>query len=527
MGSGNKRMVINPRERAVSSDINRLQAFAAADMAELFRQMLLPVNTYEPSCSAADPTSYVTGVTTPLTAVIINGLLVNPQLGSTNTFITPGVAYVVNPDAAPNPDDSSFKLVNDPGRPAGEAGIAFAPNTSGSTRVDIVECQCADVHLSSENRDIYDQISGLFAPALVYKTMAARFTYRLRQGTPGAGLPAMVAGWLPLMVAVVPNGVTTWTSAVKCYDVRPLISESANGAVRAVDAPYQTKCFMALHPGSTHLDGYCASTYSWFKAGGALSSGGNYFADLGAAAQFASGFSAPTNGPVYIYACFPAGLPRWVQYDSSLNFPNGMRGILQFSTVHPYFYKGQSQSAFVLNSALGLGATPCRANACIGAFMTAAGTDLPVALTADGVTVWQLNGPDPVNAASVGATTGQFALNSGVHFPNNARAIYVSLYVNWAGTTTAGRCALGVITYESTDGAQIMRDTETLYIDVASGGNFTTRIYRIPIDRGFPATDGGTVPTTFDVRLDYSDLATRGGTAGTVTANIIGWELAP
>jgi hypothetical protein len=525
MGSGNKRMVINPRERAVSSDINRLQAFAAADMAELFRQMLQPIIADETYSEASDPASYVTTVTAPLTAVIINGLLVQPQLGSTSTFITPGVAYAVNPDSTPNPDDSPFKLVNDPGRPAGEAGIAFVANTSGSTRVDIVECQCTDVQLSSENRDIYNQISGMFAPALVYKTMASRFAYRLRQGTPGAGLPALASGWLPLMVAVVPNGVTTWTTAVQCYDVRPLISESANGVVRAVDAPWPTKCFLSLSPGSTELAGYATTTCGWFKAGGALVEGGVGL-KLDGAKYLESGFALPANGPVYIYACFPAGLPRWVIYDTAM-VPNGPRGIMQLSTVHPSFYKGAASSAITLSATRGLGATPCAACACLGAFMTESGAALPAAFAADGTAVWQYGVLTPIAAASFTATAADFTLNAGVHFPNNARAIYVQFALTWTGTTTAGRCNIGASGYDATGAAQITEDTETVYIDVASGGSFLTKRHRIPLDRGYPADDGGTVPTGFLASLEYTLLNTRSGVASAVNAYVVGWELAP
>ena len=523
-GSGNKRELVNPRERAVSTDINRLQAFAAADMAELFRQWLEPVG-YEPSARGAS--IYTTTTTAPLRAVIFGGLLVRPQLGSVNTLVDAGSAYVVDPDAAPSPDDSVFKLVTDPGVVNGSS-LPLVPNSSGSTRVDIVECSRVDTVLETDNRDIYDETTGLFTPVSVNKVMASRFQYRIRSGTPGAGIPALASGWLPLMIAVVPTGTAVWGTGCTFYDVRPLANESANGSTRAYDAPRPSEHFVSLSAPSTAIQGYCVATFGPWKAGGVLGGVdalGNYLGfDIATAANKESGFAYPNNRPVYVYACFPAGLPRWVKY-SPVGIPAGTRGVLQLSTTMPTFYKGQTVTPITLNSALGLGATAVP-GVCLTSFMTN-NSSPPGSFICDGKTTWEWSNTVRTVAPTVLSTTlATFNIQSGVNFPMNAIAIYVRYTISWTSLTSPTRLDMQIEGYEGTGTSVVVQHINSTYHPTLVADIVETAIIRLPVDQQFPLVDGG-LPRSYASKITFTQIDDAGGIVGYAAAEIVGWDVAP
>ena len=182
MASGQKRMVINTREKIISTDINRLQAFIGTQDAEELRWMLL---------APADEGGAATvsgSATTPPNAMVLNGLWARPEVGTVNLFITPGVIAMVDPDAPPSADDSPCKIIVDDGVLLGGA-LVLTPG-AGSTRIDIVECSRTTQVLETDNRDIYNPSTGLFTPASVTKAAPGWSSSTCRCATPRASTGA-------------------------------------------------------------------------------------------------------------------------------------------------------------------------------------------------------------------------------------------------------------------------------------------------------------------------------------------------
>jgi hypothetical protein len=139
MPSGAKELVINSLERAVSTDINRLQKFSNQYRAELMRALLNTSFGTDDSQSGGQYTPGSNSVTgTPVSSEIISGLLVQPQIGNFNVLVTPGFVWMLNPDGAP--DDSPYKEVLDAGVPAAGT-LTMSTNVSVSIRIDVIECQ--------------------------------------------------------------------------------------------------------------------------------------------------------------------------------------------------------------------------------------------------------------------------------------------------------------------------------------------------------------------------------------------------
>lgn len=386
MPSGGKELVFNTRERAVSSDNNRAQAFADADRGELLRWLM---NVRQGSDDLGidmgggiDVGASV--LTSPVSGEIAGGLCVRPQVASLNLIVDPGVAHVIAPDA--DADASNYKFVDDPGIQS-LGVLTMTLNASGSTRVDVIEVQYVNNVVESANRDIYDQTTGLFTPTVVTKARQGALNYRVRLGTPGAGFPGTALGWMPLCVAVVPNGGAN-NDATTFYDVRPLVSDRPVPPFNlAKVAPRVTRSDFYLDDnggggafliGDVETSGVVDATGPAAIAcrlGGIFTFGGVATGPDLSTAEFQSG-GAPANGLAYVYLACPFGLPRWMKYtpaSAGTRLPFGVRGLPMISNVGPAGPLGPGPSApLPLPAGTGLGGTTSAA-VCIGATTVVAG----------------------------------------------------------------------------------------------------------------------------------------------------------
>src|ERR1700723_1968692 len=134
MASGKKEMVYNSLERLLSTDPNRAQKFSNADLAAIYRYMMdFPMGTDD--LDASGVMTQVTTTNSPLNGEILNGLMVRPNIGTLDLLVDPGLAWLLNPDAAA--DDDNYKYVKDAGI-ASLGVLQMTANTSGQTRVDVV-----------------------------------------------------------------------------------------------------------------------------------------------------------------------------------------------------------------------------------------------------------------------------------------------------------------------------------------------------------------------------------------------------
>jgi hypothetical protein len=440
MSHGWNEVIINTQERAISTDINRLQRFKEKDLAEVFRHMF---DVYASTDDDQLGTLNVPNtLETPLRAEILgNGLLVRPQGGSLNLLVDSGVMMAIAPDAAL--DESDYKFIRDDGVTTLGA-LTIAANASGSTRIDVIECRINTTALEVfDNRDVYNPTTGLFSATSLVKERRGRLEYRVRQGTPGSGMPANQSGWLPLAVASVPNGTTT-VDTVTFWDVRPLLAdrESAstyrnNQLPKIVDARLRgsRQEFQPAH--RTH--GYIDALFQGRRVGGRLRRGtpgtdADYFEGTEAANQ--DGTITAVNGTkVHCYLAFPYSLPRWARYtDGPANrVPRSPKGIPIVSTVEPNFFN-QPSSAITLPTSTGLGGSTSTAM-CIypGEIGSTVFPDfLMTGRRIDTRTV-KLKTPPTVNTTA----KLEFNLTPGTDFPSNTKVLRGTIFIRFDSVANA------------------------------------------------------------------------------------------
>ena len=540
MSGGNQNMVINTRERAVSNDINRLQAFDAKQLAEVLRRM---VNLRGDQLGGGywDDGSYVdtTGndgaaIETPLRADVFDGLVVIPVNGSLNLLVSPGVIGVDDPDGqagssdptAPSPDDSRYKLIVDPGIQV--AGSLVLAAGAGSTRIDLVEVRRQTVVLETDSRDQFDPSTGTFTPVSVTKVKAGRLLYRVTQGTPGAGIPALSQGWLPICVVSVPSVATT-TDGMTFWDVRPLVKDRIN-------APHESRRIVQFASdgrqwvyANDHTDvskctltGVAMSAIGMYRCGGFLPLNASSI-DVRAAANQAAGYTPGANKPWFLYAVFPAGLPRWVRYvpaPASPRVPTGMLGVICVSEQGPSseFGIGDTLAPPV---ATGLVSTGPRALLCAGPI--AAGPAERGFVMRDGYTHLDPNsaisGPAPFSTAG---TTDKYALSPNAHFPSGATAVFVKIFVSFSGGTPGAidlfHCTLNVI---ANDGSRLANaiDLELPFTYSGTGGASVNFTAWVPVP-AFPDSNGEP-DEVLRFQIEWSTITTRSGQA----CNVLGWKM--
>lgn len=379
MASGMKKMVINTQERAISPDINRLQDFKAKDIAELWRYLADVTEDFDIAPGVI--TEYST-LETPLRAEIINGLMVEPSVGSLTLDIKPGLLFAISPDAGP--DDSNYKFVSSDGLPIA-GGISMTANASGSTRIDVIECSITSTIVETDNRDIFNPSTGLFTAASITKALEGTLTFRVRAGTPGGGFPGSVSGWLPLMVARVP-AATVSNDTMTFWDVRPLVSDRVRGLSAGQhsvpvwgDMNFRVQSGGGVTP--CVLEGYCRVGYKGRWLGGTLRRGTQGATDTGsvnlldADVQEGAGITLVNGSPYYLYLVTPFSLPRWSRYTEfgvGYRRPRSPNGILVVSLVPPDA-TSQPSAAITLPNGLGFSSTT-QAGVCISSsFMYATG----------------------------------------------------------------------------------------------------------------------------------------------------------
>jgi hypothetical protein len=436
MASGGKEMVTNTQERAISTDQNRSQKFANADRAEAWRYLL----NVAAGTDDLDGNGFMTQFSTqgtPLDGEILNGLCVKPQVGAGvfDLFVDSGVAMVLDPDAAP--DDSNYKYVRDPG--ISTLGVlTMTTNVSGSTRIDIIECQDANNVVETDNRDIFNPATGLFTPTTVTKARASNMVYRVRLGTPGSGFPGVVQGWLPLAVASVPTGTTT-NDNITFWDVRPLVGDRRFGPVNTSrDFPIIDQQLFKVDinssVGKSLLTGVIsATTTTGRRLGGRMRRSSPDLAasvesvDLRDVNNQQAGGLANNNAFYYVYLLdLVSAVPRWARYTNAadgLRKPRSPRGILIASDVVPNHYYGTPSSGITLPASWGLGASSFTTGVCVAVGIKAAG--VPQGIVCDGKSQFAEGGGAPVAATSITSTTSFFTLIDGTTHPANAKAIWI------------------------------------------------------------------------------------------------------
>jgi len=548
MSGGNRRVVLNLNERVVSPDHNRHQQVAMRDRAEHLKY-LLDVSPMGWDYSGALVT-YLTTVSTPLRADVLEGLVVMPQVGTTSLFVLPGALGVFDPDGQagssdPNPpsaDDSSYKIVVDEGISA-LGVLVIGANAAGTTRIDIIECQRRETVTGVAARDIFNPATGAYVATPVNKVSEGQLNYRVRAGVAGAGYPGNVQGWLPLAVASVPTGTVT-TDTVTFWDVRPLVTDrsfqpgrAAHTVMPAVESCRLYADAFSAAPAVRVGGHFMGHTVGGYRTGGtmhkgtptaAMGGGDVAYVDIhNAENQDPVGFAPAGAGLWHLWLCFPYSRPRWVRYNETpiggKRYPYSCRGIPVVSSVGPA-YNPTSLLAGSLHLPLSTGLDPASATAVTDAVCVASGgctAGTPTGFVADGDWLFPTSRPTPILPLAGGSLSyDEYHLVAGVNYPGNARALRVLCQAHLANATPFGASMeLHLLHIASANVIAIPWHQETICIPI---GGVLDAAWTLDISIVNPsATPGLSVNTNF--RLYWSIGA--GPVKSLEQCTVLGWRI--
>lgn len=447
----NRRLIWNSREQVTSSDLNRAQAFQSGDLGELFRFFVAEGSNPGFLPGANDPIAFdwKNGFTedhavqeTPMYGQVIGGFTASTVLGTMNIKIDAGVAFVVDPDASPQSDDSPYKLVRDSG-----TTITVPTADLSQTRIDVIEVSRKDVITVTDSRNQYDTATGLFTPVTVNKAGMGQFTWRIRSAAAGAGTPSPVAGWMPLYVVSVPAN-TTDTSSMKIWDVRPLISGRSALVNRVASHGQghlkQTWGSGYLSGSNLMFQGYAEVHDQYgYRLGGQLL-GKQAVINFGNTFFQAAGFTPGAGNYYYVYIGIPitanvnaAGSgympnlgPRWALM-ANIDVGSPYRpfepvGLIVISTTPP----DESGKALLTTPSV-TGLNSSMTGHMVGMGWVTAGGALTGFMMKNGRLTLLANssGSEPTISTTPSANVATFSLTPNTHFPRNAKGIYASFSV--------------------------------------------------------------------------------------------------
>lgn len=529
MGSGFRAIQVNTSERAISSDINRLQAFLGAGIGDVMRALL--DTTANDDLDAGAVASAFSSLTSPLRAEVLTGLMVRPDPagGTLNLGVDPGVLFAIAPTGSG--DDSLYQYVNDPGVTNG--GLTLAAG-GGGTRYDVVECQInATPATVTASRDVFNPTTGLFSATTVTKESKAQLTYRVRQGTPGGAFPGTATGWLPLMVAQVESSATS-NDQIVFWDVRHMVSDR----IRQPHALSVSK--PKPWAGETLLNATTLATTgglveAWVggrRLGGRLRSGTDAIAlaadaetiDLTSARNREASFSTVANQLWYLYACVPFGLPRWARYTTGPagRVPRSPRGVFLMSTVAPDAF-GRPSTVIGLPSPWPASATVATTEAVCVACGYADGANTLRGFYGDAHGVQlrcdELEGsvqPSPPILAGVEtSSTGTdffstFTFVPGTHFPPHARWVLFEFWGHYITDNTGGALKR-FRNFVKVNNGFIFEGTHSFNDDTANAvtESFVAYSKWLPVPPPYPSSTAANLVVANDLRAGGLALTTQ------------------
>jgi hypothetical protein len=190
---------INTRERALSSDVNR--------QVQLGNRAIVESLSAAASGSARE------------SGIFGDGFLVTPLNGTMKSAIAPGLAlYYDSTKVYP-----LSTMVWCESREVRE--VTHGASNPGLPRWDVIEMRPGSAVASTQPRDQFDPLTGTFTVVNMVKEVKSYPEFQIRSGTASAspGVPAGVAGWIPLAYVLVPAGAIS-VDQTKIVYCRPILS---------------------------------------------------------------------------------------------------------------------------------------------------------------------------------------------------------------------------------------------------------------------------------------------------------------
>lgn len=202
--SGFDNVIINVRERPLSTDINNLQSLIARDVLNMMKWMLAENSTpLQPGVQGVTPQSYVLG-----------GLNVLPS--GTDVAIQPGALVQLSAalPPVPGPLDSDYRVAFQ------QATIAQTPPSPVGDTWYLLQAQMIAVTTVTTSRDILDPMTGAFNAQLVPKQSEYQLSYNFKAGSI-VQVPPADPDFIPIAGVFRPAGGGVVT-ADQILDCRPL-----------------------------------------------------------------------------------------------------------------------------------------------------------------------------------------------------------------------------------------------------------------------------------------------------------------
>ncbi len=360
MSSTTKSLKYNTRERALSTDLNREQAFLSNSLAKFARSLLLNLypTTGTPYYSTNESFEDPIETDRPVRGAVLQGLRPYPINGTVDLLITAGEALLVDAAGDVGADDFNVALVDDDG--VQSTGIlTLTANSSGSGRVDIVECRVINYDYETSSRDVYDPGTGLFTVATLTKVTGKKLEYRIRTGAAAAAWPGIVDEWMPLAVLVVPDGTTDFDT-VDIYDVRPLVSQRALSLSETNERhPVFHQLYINYDLTNQHkiapIMNVAFGTQRVRWADGNAVTSSPLMIDLQDTTLYDPAWAPGTSEWWRLFLAFPFGLPRWAKYSDSTTSPRKpQREGIPIITNKLCGYFGNASTSMALPTATGL-----------------------------------------------------------------------------------------------------------------------------------------------------------------------------
>jgi hypothetical protein len=551
-----KTVIINDKERAVSDDINKAQAYLNEQRQAALRGLLS--HQMDDAFVGGECGLVASAGAAYLPAEVFAGLMVQCDAPGYVT-VTPGVLGAYVPGLA-GADDSPYCVVSDPGM-TDITQLLFVVNAGAGPRIDVIECRVVADTTVTSLRDIGDPVTRLYTPTVVPKYAAMKLEYRVRNGVAGGACPAADPDWLPLAVAVVLVGALGY-STCDFYDVRPLVSDRVAYQQRGLSVS-AVALLRDRHVGATAVAGASIGVvgYAWSEFEGYVA-GGNIWrnsaiavtaARFGFSMAYDSGeatflpISAETEAlawapaayeVVQVAAVFPGlndaahPLPRWKRYSQTgPRVPTGPNGILLLHTTNVTYGLNTGSTVTLPATMQGLGTAGgtvlgnVKLNAAATAIVpaAAAGRMTCTAEVTASVSASVLSAPGAPQIIT-------FPLNPGIdRYPSEARRIKVA--VTWTQEIGGGGFDyLNYIVrlYDATDTYQYaILHRGRMYVAMPGpanmgGVNFVCEVPIVP-SRGLTS---GTLPAALKLHVDVFSLGASFVNA--VLANhrleYLGWE---
>jgi len=552
MSSGRKQLRQNTRERVISTDFNRAQAFGYGYANEFLReQILTPVDdeffagvTFTTTGSTTLAVD-VTAPAAPDAGVVLNGLMVLVPISATSVLITPGTLVVIDPEGVTGSSDPTPASPDDgpgPARTVYSAGVntlgalAWTANPGPSIRVDVVECQRTNIVAETDNRDIFNPATGLFNPASVTKVTAGDLTFRIRQGVAGSGVPAPALGWFPLAIISAPASSST-LDACYIWDVRNLASDFADGNVNRQNLYAYTDRMQAIvdtrtASGEARFSGISTGVFAGRRFGGRLVDPVAllpYRDLLNSTQALEPGFPSTANRPYYVYAAMPGGYTRWAAYTANSQpgaggrVPVGFRGVLVMSQTPPTPGFGTPSIAIGMPSAWGLGAGTYNA-VCIGAGMVNS-AGVVASYNASNANINLASG-GPAVSATIAAPVASVTLTPSVHYPANARSVRIAYALQGTGASALAVMNVGIVVSLTNAAGAVMAflSTQSCTYTATNGGVVN---YVGTVDCPLPDYTATAAPAQ-SIRIELVSTLVYGSTADTLASgavSVLGWTL--